>query len=264
MKHIAGSNWWSKRWMQALESYGWENRLQRGRTYARQGHVLEYQVNSGLIEAKVQGSRIKPYKVRVGITQLTAGEWDKVIAVMADQALFNAKLLVGEMPEQIEDAFLAAGVSLFPRSGGELNTDCSCPDQANPCKHIAAVYYIVGQDFDADPFLIFTLRGKGRQELQQDLMRQRTMLYDEKKSGGATVSQDAEPDPAEIVRKFWQGENSLDILDDVPQNPRTPCPALKVLGTPPGWPKSLRFSEIMSDMYRYVAEVMERNNRHEK
>lgn len=263
MKHIAGNSWWSKRWLQALEAYGWQNRLQRGRIYAREGHVLKYRISKGLIEAEVQGARLKPYTVSIGMPQLTGPEWDKVIEVIAGQALFNAKLLLGEMPGQIEDAFQAAGVSLFPSSGAGLRTECSCPDEANPCKHIAAVYYLAGQEFDTDPFLIFTLRGKDRQELQQDLMRMRARLY-EKDAGDTATLQEAEPDPAAIMRKFWQGENSIDMLAEAPQKPPVSCPALKVLGTPSGWPKGLRFSEVMGDMYRHVAEVMERNNPQEK
>jgi uncharacterized Zn finger protein len=255
------NRWWSKRWTQVLESYGWESRLQRGRAYAREGYVLEYQVKCGLIEAKVQGSRMEPYTVRIAIARLTPDEWDQVIAVMAEQALFNAKLLTGEMPAQIEDTFRQAGFSLFPRTGGDLDMRCSCPDAANPCKHIAAVYYIVGQAFDADPFLIFTLRGKGQQELQQALMEKRTALYDMENPDAIAAPSSNQADPVRLVRRFWQGDGDLGSLEYSPHKPRTYCPALKVLGNPPGWPKGLRFTEIMSDMYRHVAEVMEQRSR---
>jgi uncharacterized Zn finger protein len=160
-----GSTWWAKRWQAVLDNFRLGGRLARGRTYARSGQVLSIDVKPGLVTASVQGSRATPYDVEIGVTLLTAAQWQRVIESLSRQALFVAKLLAGEMPHNVEDVFTGSKLSLFPEKKGDLHTDCSCPDEANPCKHIAAVYYLLGEEFDRDPFLIFRLRGLEREEL---------------------------------------------------------------------------------------------------
>jgi len=160
-----GESWWAKRWIGVLESFNIGARLGRGRSYARNGQVLDIQVKKGEVRAKVQGSRPKPYDVTIQTKPIPADDWAKLAKALAKQAIFAAKLLSGEMPNDIEQAFKDAGLSLFPTKLGDLQTDCSCPDWSNPCKHIAAVYYLIGEEFDRDPFLIFTLRGLARDEL---------------------------------------------------------------------------------------------------
>lgn len=159
-----GESWWAKRWIAALEGFNLGGRLQRGRAYARKGQVLSIAIESGTVEAKVQGSRPQPYHVQIKVKLLSAQEWQKVADVASRQAIYGAKLLAGEMPQDIEAAFETAGLSLFPKRSFDLQTHCSCPDSSNPCKHIAAVYYLLGEEFDRDPFLIFQLRGMGRDE----------------------------------------------------------------------------------------------------
>src|SRR6266704_3300036 len=166
-----GSTWWSKRWISVLESFNMGARLTRGRSYARQGQVLSIDVQPGQVKAKVQGSRPRPYNVEIHLKPLSDQDWDKVTDAMADQAIFAAKLLAGEMPTNIEEAFSVVQLSLFPTAARELETDCSCPDWANPCKHIAAVYYLLAERFDEDPVLIFKLRGMKREELVELLGR---------------------------------------------------------------------------------------------
>ena len=96
-------------------------------------------------------------------------EWTKLAEGLSRQAIFLAKLLVGEMPQDVEQVFKDAGLSLFPEKLRDLSTDCSCPDDSNPCKHIAAVYYLLGEEFDRDPFLLFRLRGLEREKLMEML-----------------------------------------------------------------------------------------------
>jgi uncharacterized Zn finger protein len=160
-----GESWWAKRWIQVLESFNIGARLGRGRSYARSGQVLTIDIQKGLVTAGVQGSRPKPYNVTIKMKTLGRKEWAKLGKVLSQQAAFAARLLAGQMPETIEDAFKSAGLSLFPQALKDLETDCSCPDWSNPCKHIAAVYYLIGEEFDRDPFLILKLRGIDREEL---------------------------------------------------------------------------------------------------
>jgi uncharacterized Zn finger protein len=121
------------------------------------------------VTAEVQGSRPRPYKVRIHVEILSRQETESLAATLSDQVLFAAKLLAGEMPQDIEQAFGAAGLSLFPERHSDLRTECSCPDWSNPCKHVAAVYYLLGEEFDRDPFLLFKLRGIDRDQLLASL-----------------------------------------------------------------------------------------------
>ncbi len=170
-----GQTWWASKWLAALERLMDSGRLSRGRSYARSGQVLNLDIKPGRVDARVQGSAPRPYKVQIEITPLSEKEWNRVADAMAEQAIFAAKLLAGEMPQNIEEAFAAAKVNLFPTSSGDLDTDCSCPDWSNPCKHIAAVYYLLGEQFDGDPFLLFRLRGKSKDEIMSLLRARRVM-----------------------------------------------------------------------------------------
>jgi uncharacterized Zn finger protein len=160
-----GSQWWSRRFIGALESYGMSGRLARGRSYARAGQVIEFALAKGKVTAKVQGSRVKPYEVRLGVTPLSAGQWDRVCERLASAALFRAKLLAGEMPHEIEEVFADCGTPLFPEDVDDLDMRCNCPDWEVPCKHLAAVCYVLAEAFDADPFAMLAWRGKGRDDL---------------------------------------------------------------------------------------------------
>src|SRR5712691_10614081 len=189
-----GETWWSKRWVQALERLNLGARLTRGRSYARQGQVLSIDIEPGVVLAKVQGSAPRPYKVTIGLRPLSDQDWETVMETLASQALFAAKLLAGEMPPTIEEAFQAVNVPLFPTSTRDLMTDCSCPDYSNPCKHIAAVYYILAERFDEDPFLLFKLRGRAKDVIIETLRQKRAATL----SPGDAVSEMAgEPTESE-------------------------------------------------------------------
>ena len=164
-----GETWWSQRFIEVLEDFHEGPRLVRGRAYARRGQVIDMDVEAGEVTARVQGSRARPYSVSVGVTVLGDADWARVEEAMASQAVFLARLLAGEMPHEIGGAFAATGLSLFPATADDLHTDCSCPDWENPCKHIAAVYYLLAEAFDRDPFLIFAWRGRPRERLLAEL-----------------------------------------------------------------------------------------------
>jgi uncharacterized Zn finger protein len=164
-----GSSWWSRRFIEVLESLELGGRLARGRSYARAGQVLSLEVTAGSVVASVQGSRPKPYQVRIDIRQIWATHWERVENALAEAAIFSAKLLAGEMPEDLEDVFDDLGLSLFPRDAGELTMECSCPDWSVPCKHVAATLYLLAEAFDRDPFLVLTWRGRDKATLLANL-----------------------------------------------------------------------------------------------
>lgn len=168
-----GQSWWSGRFIEVLESIGVGGRLGRGRTYARAGQVIELRTDVGAVVATVQGSRTRPYRVRIGLAAFGKTEWGLVEQAMADDAWYAAKLLAGEMPPEIEDVFSSVGLTLFPARVGDLAMDCSCPDREVPCKHLAAVFYLLAESFDADPFAILALRGREREALLDNIRARR-------------------------------------------------------------------------------------------
>ena len=161
--------WWSGRFIQVLEDMGLGGRLQRGRRYARAGQVIEMTVAPGLVSAQVQGSRPRPYRVRISIAAFDKAEWARLEQALADQAWYAAQLLAGSMPEDLEEVFEQAGLPLFPATGKDMSMDCSCPDWGVPCKHVAAVCYLLAESFDEDPFRILAWRGREREDLLDNL-----------------------------------------------------------------------------------------------
>jgi len=258
-----GDTWWSKRWISVLESFGWSNRLQRGRTYARKGQVIDMEIGKGEVLSHVQGSRRKPYEVTVQIDQISDKGWEKVSDAMAEQAIFAAKLLAGDMPEDIEDAFEAADMSLLPWES-DLDTNCSCPDWANPCKHIAAVYYLLGERFDEDPFLIFLLRGRSREELMGMLRQRRAGATqsagesDEEKHGkGMTVSHSAmkhEPPGLATDSSFWELKEPMDEFRIEISYPEVEVAVLRRLGKPSFWRSRKQFARLFRLTYNTVSD----------
>jgi uncharacterized Zn finger protein len=166
-----GEQWWSRRFIDVLESFGLQSRLARGRSYARSGQVLSLDIGTGHVTAKVQGSRVKPYAVRLTVDPLTTRQWRRVEEALAARAIFRARLLAGEMPAEIEQVFADCGTPLFPKSSRDLEMTCTCPDWEVPCKHLAAVCYVLAEAFDADPFGMLAWRGKGRDDLLAALRR---------------------------------------------------------------------------------------------
>ncbi|MEV4217618.1 SWIM zinc finger family protein [Nonomuraea sp. NPDC049725] len=157
-----GSTWWSRRFIDVLERICDKGRLSRGRGYARAGQVLSIDLSPGLARASVQGSRPAPYEVTIAVEVFGEELWQAVERAVAEQAVHRARLLAGEMPEEIEELFAALGADLFPR---DLDMACSCPDWGFPCKHVSAVLYLLAESFDDDPFLVLAWRGRAREEL---------------------------------------------------------------------------------------------------
>jgi hypothetical protein len=252
-----GATWWGKAWVDALEQRARldPNRLPRGRTYARTGAVGELGVRAGAIVASVQGSRAKPYKVTVRVRKYSDQEWDLTLAALASQVGHMAALLDGEMPPEVADDLAAAHIDLLPVAG-ELQPHCSCPDWANPCKHAAAVCYLVADTLDADPFLLFLMRGRGRDAVLAELRARRAAAGGPElgqrpggrgrrggAGGGGPGTEEATswgPDPGAVAREAWarwatvtaQGAAPVPAVPLPP--PRPGKPTVLALDPPPG------------------------------
>ena len=208
--------WWSKKWISYLKSLNMGARLTRGKTYARKGQIISLDIANGKVIAKVQGSYREPYTVQIKLKAILKSQWKKIIDLLASQAIYASKLLNGKMPQDIEKIFSKADVELFPSSKSDLKTECSCPDYANPCKHIAAVYYILAEKFDENPFLIFELRGKSKNDLIEMLREARTKTaidisppLNDSPQNLSTIQSSKE---STLLKKgvdfFWQGEKA--------------------------------------------------------
>jgi len=241
-----GEQWWSRRFIAVLESYGMSSRLQRGRSYARKGQVLEFTLATGTVTARVQGSRRTPYRVSLAVKPLTAAQWQSVESLLASQALFRARLLAGEMPAEIESVFDSCGTPLFPSSARDLAMDCNCPDWEVPCKHLAAVCYVLAEAFDADPFAMLAWRGKVREELLTALRGagKGTGEGAAAAAGAAAVSSATSPawallsdvtgaPLAESLADFWSPGLSPARLRVLPPSPVAPPDLLLRLAKPP-------------------------------
>jgi uncharacterized Zn finger protein len=196
-----GTTWWSRRFVDVLESFALGTRLTRGRSYARRGQVLSLAVEPGVVTASVQGSRAEPYAVRVAFARLPAATWTRIEEALAAQALYSAQLLAGEMPPEIEDVFAGAGAPLFPRSVADLTMSCSCPDWSVPCKHLAATFYLLAESFDEDPFQILRWRGRDRADLLAHLGEPATLPVVPEPA--APLADIPSPPLDEVLDRFW-------------------------------------------------------------
>jgi uncharacterized Zn finger protein len=165
--------WWVEQWMELIHGYRFKKRLERAWEYARSGNVTSIRFEGRRVHARVQGSGEEPYKVKLWLDVLNDEDWGYVLDALTQKARWSAQLLAGVMPQDIERAFAASGKRLFPFKLQEVRSECSCPDKANPCKHVSAVFYLMGDRFSEDPFVLFQLRGRTRSQLLTDLAKRR-------------------------------------------------------------------------------------------
>ena len=232
-----GETWWSKRFIMALEMIGIGSRLQRGRSYARKGQVISISIDDAIVHAQVQGTRPKPYSITISFTRFTDQQWGEIFDALSSQALYTAMLLGGEIPKEIETVFAGVKLSFLPSTHKDIKTDCSCPDDANPCKHIAAVYYILAEKFDRDPFLIFTLRGRNREAVLEELRKRRSSVDevvekpDPAHPGVHEPKRSIGPRLSECLDTFWDVGDTLDSFPIYLHiKPELEAAALKRLG----------------------------------
>lgn len=232
MSRRFGATWWGRRWIATLEALGvvYQNRLPRGRAYARRGAVGDLEVAAGRVTARVAGTRARPYRVIIELPAFEDATWQAVTAALAGQVGHAAALLEGRMPDGVEGVLREAGIFLFP-GPGELATSCSCPDWANPCKHVAAVHYVLADQLDADPFLLMALRGRDRQRLLAGIRAARAGVAAEAADAGV----DGPPGLEDFeARTLYQARGDLAGVGLRPAPPARPEATLRRLGAPPG------------------------------
>jgi uncharacterized Zn finger protein len=252
---FAGS-WWGKRWIAVLDSFGLGTRLTRGRSYARRGQVLNLEIKPGEAGAMVQGSRPTPYQVRIGLKKIESRQRAALGRAFGADLAMAARLMGGHLPPEVEGCFEQAGAPLFPHHSRDLRTWCSCPDSSNPCKHIAAVYYILAEEFDRDPFLLLTLRGIDREDFMSLIA---SAPQRERTDTAPDCAPAAEPQPLQTdPQSFWRGAAAAAAVYISAGQAEEGAPMARRLGPFPLWRGNSDFLEQIGRMSnRAAAQVVE-------
>ncbi len=246
-----GTTWWGRKWIATLEGFSIGARLGRGKSYARSGQVLSIDIEEGMIYSSVQGSRSRPYQVKIKLNPFDSSEWEPLIESLREQPFYAARLLAGEMSEEFDNVLNDSGISLFPKQSNDLQSACGCPDWSNPCKHIAAVFFLLAEEFDRDPFLLFKLRGMSREELVAAI-------------AGAPVESDKDLEASEEVpyanvpitpdAQFWDEGSYPDELYGEVRIPPTPAALPKRLGKFPFWRAEESLLDVVEPLYKKASK----------
>ena len=266
---ISSPEWWVQRWIDLLNSYRFKKRLERARNYAKEGNVLSIEFKGPEVLARVQGTAPEPYQVSLSLDPFTDEDWGYVLETMVSQAIYSAELLAGQMPQNIEQVFTANGLSLFPFTLSDIHSRCSCPDPQNPCKHIGAVYYQLGDRFSEDPFVLFQLRGRTKEQILNDLRQRRSNLGVEAESQKDSKNSEKDVFPVSDnkqqpltketttplkIEEFWQYyeplDSSLVVIAPPPDN-RT---ILDVLGSIPLASADASVMQYFNEVYKTVSQ----------
>lgn len=265
--------WWSQKFIEAIEELTDAGRLSRGRSYARGRKVKSFEINHEAVTAQVRGS-VNPYygvhkeplyKTTLAFQPFTQAQWSKAIALISSKASLISRLLLGEIPNNIEETFEQLGLNLLPNSEKDFKSKCSCPDYSNPCKHIAGVYYLVAAELDQDPFLLFSLRGLSREALLKELAKSPLG-----KALSAELQHEPQaPRPAESyytrlktatatnldgnLRAFWQGGKQLPpSIEILTPPPVSGIPVKKQGDCPAFWHRDNSFITAIEALYEQV------------
>ncbi len=234
--------WWGKQWITTIESFHIGARLTRGKSYARSGQVIELVMTAKHgVAAKVQGSGTKPYNLAIYLTPYSKEQQETLIRKLTAKPIYIAQLLSGEMPENLDRIFKNAQLPLFPRRYNDLITDCSCPDYSNPCKHIAAIFYLMAEAFDQDPFMLLSLRGIDKESFLKKIG------YQPLPEGVDETAAKVEPLPVEHSA-FW-GYTPAPEPSFLFASPKVDATMVKRLGSIPYWRSSKNFMASMETMY---------------
>ncbi len=236
--------WWSRRWTDVLEKFRLGARLGRGRNYAVSGQVSSLEITPGQVVAAVQGSDKEPYQSSIRFRTLEGEAKARLIHTFRQQPMLLARLLVADLPIEVETLFRQAGCPLFPQRENDLVSRCTCPDYANPCKHLAAIYFLLGEAITQNPMVLLALRGVSRAEL---------------------LGEEAEPDepsppaapaegaaPTDLSAFYGTSQPAFEDYGAAVKS-LTHAPLIYRLGPLPFWRGQERFTDTLEHLYARAA-----------
>ncbi len=241
-----------RQWISLLRSTSWSNRLDRGKRYARMGQVKDFKIARGEVSASVQGTQARPYKITVSLKPFSEKKWERVYTIVAENPLQYALLRAHKLNDDFLDLLSDHGISLLPGSTREIKASCSCPDVANPCKHIAAVIYIVGEALDENPFLLFQMRGQPFEDFLESVRK----LFPQSLSDEEVLTESIHPDMS--TGRFWVAGGEFKKIDTFRRRPDVPCALLRLLGVPKFLPRTKSVQDQLENAYDLVVQSCEK------
>jgi len=251
-------SWWSGRWLRALSAWLGPTLLATGRLYVRRDQVKDVNVDVGAVSATVYEPTGGAYHVRIGVTTFPDEVWEKAVRLMSQKVAYAASLANDEIPRDVEDVFRGAGVGLFPERRAEFDAECTCPEWATYCAHVAAVLMLLGDMLDEDPFILFLLRGRTREQLMAELRTSRSMLG----AGGEAVGPlgrtslggVALEEPLQsCVDRYWSMGKEVEGLQIRVRPPEVDLEVIKLLGVP-SFVSEEGLLQRMARVYRAVSQ----------
>ena len=193
-----GNTWWGRSWIEALEQID-DARLKRGKTYANTGKVLNLDVSDNVVAARVSGKYSPYYETKMTLQKFNPDQIALLKKLIQDNPSLSSELSLGKLPESLLDFCAEYNIDLLPKQWSDIKSSCTCFDWANPCKHLAATYYMLANEIDKDPLLLLKLRGlkdelfvkkitesqilfKRLDDLEDDFMQEKPVLKEEQAS----------------------------------------------------------------------------------
>ncbi len=266
---MQSKTWWGKRFINALEEFTDTGRLSRGRAYSSDKRILKWDIINGEVSARLLGNKnpyfgvykAPKYKTSLKMKKISTEDWKQIIKLLSNKSGFIAKLMMNEMPDNIEVIFRQVDKNLLPHSYGDFDVQCSCPDYAVPCKHIAGICYRLGKIMDSNPLILFELRGLPPEQLKKELAKSalgkvllQSMKTVEKLPKPATSyytrPKKIKPATKITAHNYWYAEKPLTNNDF--QQKETPIPAIVIKkggDYPTFWNKQSSFIDVMEEFY---------------
>lgn len=263
--------WWGQAFVRSLEEFIDPGRLQRGRAYRTPQRILAFDMADNVLTATVRGN-INPYfgvakepryQVVLSFSKIPESHWKQCIGLICKNPGWLSKLMLNEIPEDIQSIF--EPYDFLPRSYQAVQATCSCPDDENPCKHIAGVYYHMAELLDVMPMILFTLRGIPTNELQAALKQSELgQALAQHLSLPADIQIEYDPSYFPVVealsqesitpQSFWGAEDALKnfVTEESIQTPIVGALIKKQGDYPPFWNKQTSFVSAMEAIYEYI------------
>ena len=263
--------WWGESFVSALEGFIDPGRLSRGLAYRTDSRILKFEQNDNYVKATIRGNcnpyfgtiKEPKYKVNIKFNTISVKQWQEAIKKIANNASWLSKLMLNEIPTDIDDAF--SPNYLLPKSYDDVEASCSCPDWDNPCKHIAGVYYRIANILDSEPMLLFSLRGISPAQLIVELKKSTlgkafSEFLSAPKDIQVVLEDTLYPKIVESAHKVLSSQASfweMGIINEIEKFPSSNTKIVAALvkkqgDFPPFWNRHNSFIVVMENFYELI------------